>query len=910
MVFLKYLSLTLLLISLLHIGLVNSAMAQQEPRLPAVQIKDTLEQIGKRFQVNFIYEASLLTHKVIIQNSKAVPHRNLELILSALLAPIEISYYRIDGENYALFKSPQLMQKQQIADRAGKGSGEQLPGFSVSGFVRNTSGQALEFSSITLLDSNSLSIVTMADALGNYKFEKLKEGRYMIRATRLGYKAGTWQSLQLTGAKYRIFNDLQLTEDPIQLEQLAVQPVGKLIRYQADRTIIHLSGAFPNSSASIKDLLNVSPGVIITDDLISLNGKQGTLVMINGSSVKLTPMQTINLMGSIPLSSVSQVELIHGPSARYEAQTTGGVINIKVAEAENDGLEGTISSQFSIGTRPKFTESAALNYKSGKINIYGNYSYQNQHNAHHFSSFNTIEGLNPVYFQQDERGETKAVVHQSLLAVTYRVNPEHNMTLTGTANLSHTQTNYVRKLMLPATDGELVDSAIHSVSGGNERLRNYGLSINSSHNFAGGNHSLQFNASYARFRSGNPVTYQNAYRSASDPSSGSEEQLLNQTGVALELATGGIDYTWKINTQHLLEAGGKIAYTHSNSRILFTYEKAFADFSTNYTLTNIFEYQERINAGYINYKGTFGSATTFQAGIRAEQTRYNIDTTSIISGDVVNNRNYTQFFPNLMLSQYVGQQLITLAYRRQVGRPNYQDLNPFITYFSPYSYAVGNQNLKPETTQYLEIGYHNGYAWHLGLTYSHTNDYLSSIISLENRSFSTRENIGNFGQYNTINFSAAYQQELLHSWQLIANVRLFHDRYQSVYLNTEQALSGFYLHVINSYQVNPKIALEIVNLYQSRRAQLTGTDFGRYRADAALKYSFIKNRASIRIAVSDIFSTYLNNGSMQFQQLNRTYRNWDENRRFLFGLSFNLKNRGVKATQVLRNQEELNRIKP
>ena len=910
MVFVKYLSLTLLLLLLLHIGLVNSALAQQEPGLQAVQVKDTLEQIGKRYQVNFIYEASLLSHKVIVPNSKVIPHNNLEFILSSMLAPIDISYYRIDGGNYALFKSPRLTQKQPIADSAGKGSGQQLASFSVTGFVRNTSGQALEFSSITLMDSNSLSIVTMADELGKYQFEKLMEGRYLIRATRLGYKDSGWQSVQFSGAKNRLLHDLVLTEDPVQLEQLAVQPAGKLIRYQADRTIIHLSGAFPNSSASIKDLLNVSPGVIITNDLISLNGKQGTTVTINGSSVKLTPLQTINLMGSIPLSSVSQVELIHAPSARYEAQTTGGVINIKMAEAETDGLEGTISSPFSIGTRPKFTESAALNYKSGKINIYSNYSYQNQHNAHHFSSFNTIEGINPIHFQQDEKGETNAVVHQSLLAVTYRINQEHSLTMTGTANLAHTQTNYVRKLMLSATDGGLADSAIYANSAGDERVRNYGLNINSGHHFGGGNHSLQFNASYARFSSGNPVSYQNFYRSSADSSHGSDDRLLNQTDVALELATGGIAYTWKINAQHLFEAGGKMAYAHSSSTVLFKQGKSFTDFSPNFTLTNIFEYQERIKAGYVDYKGTFGSSTTFQAGLRAEHTRYSVDTTSVISGDVVNNRNYIQLFPNLMLSQYVGRQLLTLTYRRQVGRPDYQDLNPFITYFSPYSYAVGNQSLKPETTQSLELGYQYGSAWHLGLACSHTNDYIGNIISLENRSLSTRENIGNFGQYRTMNFSAAYQQELLRSWQLIASGRLFHDRYQSVYLNTRQALTGFYLHVINSYQVNPKLALEMVNIYQSRRAQLTGTDFGRYRADAALQYSFVKNRASIRIAVSDIFSSYLNNGSMQFQQLNRTYRNWDENRRFLCGLSFNLKNRGIKATPVLRNQEELNRIKP
>lgn len=910
MIFAKYQILTLLLLSLLNMGLVNSALAQQEPVLPAVQVKDTLEQIGKRFQVNFIYEASLLTHKAVLPNSKAIPQKNLEFILSALLSPNDISYYRIDGGNYALFKSPQLMRKQEIAHRSGESSREQQMASTVSGFVRNTSSQALEFSSITLLDSDSLPIVTMADALGKYKFEKLKEGRYLIRATRLGYKAGTWQSLQLTGTEYRIFDDLLLTEDPVQLEQLAVQPVGKLIRYQADRTIIHLSGAFPNSSASIKDLLNVSPGVTITDELISLNGKQGTMVMINGNSVKLTPLQTINLMSSIPLSSVSQVELIHTPSARYEAQTTGGVINIKMAEPEDDGLEGTISSQFSIGTRPKFTESAALNYKSGKINIYGNYSYQNQHNEHHFSSFNTIEGLNPIHFQQDEKGETKVVVHQSLLAVTYRINQEHHMTVTGTANLSHTQANYVRKLMLSATDGRLADSAIHSNSAGDERLRNYGLRINSSHNFGGGKHSLQFNASYARFRSGNPVNYQNNYRSSAGSTNGSEDQLLNQTDVALELANGGIDYTWKINAQHVLEAGGKMAYAHSNSMVLFNYGKALQDFSADYKLTNIFEYQERINAGYVNYKGTFGSATTFQAGIRAEHTSYSIDTTTVIAGDVVNNRNYIQFFPSLMLSQYVGRHLITLAYRRQVGRPDYQDLNPFITYYSPYSFAVGNQSLKPETTQSLELSYHDGSAWHLGLAYSRTSDYLGTIISLEHSSLSTRQNIGNFGQYSTMNFSVAWQKELLRSWQLIASGRLFHDKYQSGYLSTDQALTGIYFQVINSYQIHPQIALEMVNLYQSKRAQLMGTDFGRYRADAAVQYSFVKNRASIRIAVSDIFSTYLNNGSIQSQQLNRTYRNWNENRRFLFSLSFNLNNSGVKATQVLRNQEELNRIKP
>lgn len=885
-------------------------VAQNQSKPSTIKIKDALDKIAKTYQVNFIYESSLLSSNIISITSLELQHKKLESVLSALLEPLAIGYYRVDNTNYALFKSAGAQQKPEITDFPIPSNTIENNVTTIRGLVRDQFHQPLAYCTVSLLGKDSVRIANaIADSLGRYTFKHISRGNYMVKATRIGYQSDYSRPFQFVADGNLGLNDLILVEAPRLLVQVSFSANKPLFEYKADKTIINLEGGFFGTSASISDLLEISPGVTMVNDQISLKGKQGVTIMIDGRAVQLSNAQMISLLRSMPTIAVSQIELIHAPSAKYDAQGKGGVINIKMANSEAMGLNGTINSLLSVGNNPRFTESAILNYGSRKLNLSVNYSYQHLKNSNESFRENMIKGSNPIAYRHDETADLKSIDHSAILGVDYQLNHKNTIALTGTMDIANHSSDFSRYLSLNNKKNSLPDSSITSLNKGSQHLSTYGMNLNSRHSLGAAAHMLLLNVAYTKYKSTSPDEYQNFYVGSAGLTNRSEENIASNAQVDLELFSAGADYSYPIAKNHQLDAGAKFAYTHSNSKVLFQYGGPNIQLFTDVARSNSFEYREKISAAYLNYQGEIGTGTTLQVGIRAESTNYK---SAAISGDQATNQNYVQLFPNFRLMHGIGSHLLALSYHRRVGRPSYQDLNPFVTYFSPYFYAIGNQFLNPETTQTVEVDYSYGSSFHFSFGYSATHNYLGPIVALNNGSLSMRQVIGNFGKYNTFDLSGAYQKTLLKYWNLNATGSLWYDHYQGKYLISAigNALFGFNFNILNSFKLSPKLSLEVLNLYQSRRAQLAGTTFGRYRADATLKYSILNNSTSLRLGVSDIFYTYLNQGTNEFLQLNSTYYNRNENRRFHVGLSYSFGSKNVKTNKVQHNQQELDRIKP
>lgn len=891
-------------------GFFNLAIAQVGTKPRPLTLSNGLDQIAKDFQVNFIYESSLLSGKAIAIDADQQKERKLTEILSDMLAPFSIGYYQIDKRNYALFQQPEIGKEAILKDFLAPGVSKVENGLStINGSVCDRSGRPLEYSTVYLLGMDSTSVATtIADSLGRYRFTSVGSGSYKIRVTRLGHQPAHSQIFYFAAVGVITLKDLVLVEDPGQLSQVMVMANQPLFQYLADRTIINLDGKFLGTGLTISDLLEISPGVSMINDQISFRANQDLKVMIDGTQVKLSGSQLTGLFRGMPIGAVSQIEIIHSPSAKYDAQGEGGIINIKMAAQDRVGLSGTFNSLFSIGSQPKFTEIAAINYSSGKFSLYGNYSYQNLINDTELITNNVVYGTPKRYDQRQERGRSNSTIHSGMSGINYQIDRKNLVSIKATVNTDYNRSKFSRIFLSNGLEGMPSDSSIRSLNRGSLSVHSYSLEMNSSHTLGSKGDLLSFYAGYTKFRSKDEDGYSNSYFGFFKPPIANEEQLSNDAHVDLSLLSVGADYSLPINKGHQLEAGGKLVFNHSNSGILFQSEIPNAQLLGDLSLTSNFEYREKISAFYLNYEGKIGSRTNLRLGLRAENTNY---TSAAISGDQIANQNYTQLFPNFMLSRNIGKQLFSLSYLRSVGRPTYQDLNPFVTYFSPYSYAIGNQFLKPETTHSLELGYGYGIALNFTLKYSHTDNYLGWIVSLDPGKFSTRQHMGNFGQYENFTLSANYQKSLFRFWKLVGGGSLFHDSYQDVYLGypIQSRLFGFSLNVMSNLQIHPKLTLDIFHIYQSKRTQLAGTVLGRYRADASLKYGFYRGRASMRIAVTDIFFKYLDQGTSYFDQLNTSYVKKNENRRFHLGLTYNFGRKDLKEYKIKDNKEQLDRIK-
>ncbi|MES3017587.1 MAG: TonB dependent receptor [Bacteroidota bacterium] len=886
---------------LILFGFSTSAYAQLPSKSQHLNIQDTLNGIAKQFKVNFIYESNLFKGNNIEAEKSGPPKgKNLEARLSALLKPVWVGYYRVDKNNYALFSL--LSKKSGLGKPPLNTNGSSRDkSFSIYGAVLDSSGKPLEYSSVYLLGNDSIAVAAViADQDGRFSFVGIDAGKYSLRATRIGYHS-THSPVLLFTASQNVQKDLLLEEAPRQLRQVLVNSNRPLFEFHADRTIVNVQGSFVGSGLSVSNILEVSPGLMLANGAYSLKGITGVGVMIDGNLINLPHSQLSALLRGIPVSSVSQIELIHSPSAKYDAQGKAALINIKLLTSQSRGLAGSINAGFSMGSQPRFTHNAALNYSGEKISLFGNYSYQNIDSRSGFSSENIAVNTLPVAYQQRQTIKQASVIHSAMLGASYQVNQKNNVSIKGSLVSDKSSSAFLRALSLP-------DSSIRSLGKGSPAFNSQTLNFSSSHTLGSAGGLLALHADYTSYKSNNPEKYQNSFLGALGKVARPVEYLNSKGNVNLDIYSAGLDYTYPFINGHQLEAGAKLDFTHSDSKVLYQYGNLDTQLLTDFSRTNSFRYREEITSAYLNYHGKIGATTTLQLGLRAENTVYS---SAAISGDQATAQSYIQVFPSFLLSYGKEKQVFTFSYHRSLGRPSYQDLNPFITYFSPFQYAMGNQFLLPETTHSLRLGFSYAQVINFSLGYNHTVNYLGTVASLNAGSLTTRESIGNFGNYGLLRLSADYQKTVDWYWKIGVNTNIFQDHYHGSYLGRalKNSLIGFNLNIINTFQLDQKLTAEVQQRYQSKRAALAGVDFGRYRADAALKYGLLNGKAELRLAVNDIFYSYLDKGIRSFGELYSNYSNKNENRRFHIGLSYFFGRNSLRETQMTTKQQESERIK-
>ncbi|RYY70609.1 MAG: hypothetical protein EOO13_06015 [Chitinophagaceae bacterium] len=880
------------------------AKAQIPEKKAVLNLKNVLDSIAKDHKVNFMYESKLLNAGGADIGKLKI--KRLDDMLAAILQPLSIGYYRVDHHNYALFRLSDGLPKKHFGE-AGTIEKEL---FSISGNVVDQSKRQLAYSTVLLQKNDSVLVsAAIADSLGRFRFNLVPKGAYRVKATRLGYRSASSATIELPLKNGPAIDCLVLVESPKSLAAVLIGGHRPIVEYRADRSIINVGEAFPGASFSIYDVLEISPGFAIANGRSALMGRQDLLFMIDGNPIRLADQQLASLLMGMPASSVSQIELIHSPSAKYSAQGSKGIINFKMQNNQQRGLTGTFGSLFSMGSRPKFSQAVSVRYNFGKLGIFGSYDHQQLNNESESIGSSSIGSLMPLYFGRQENGVSKSTGQSALIGAVYQIDPKNSVSLNAGFNISKERSGFARQLVLNGSQGiGSMDSLIRSLSDGLRRMDSHTLNVASTHDFGPAGHSLSFFAGYNRYGSEERNGYQNSYLGGQGRPAGSAEKLSSAEYIRLRLFSVGMDYSYPLGRGHQLEAGAKVDFGHSDSRVLFRFEN-----SENGPLdpdrTNNFSYREMIRAAYLNYKVQLDSATNLQIGVRVEGTNYK---SVAISGDQASAKDYAQFFPNIMLSRAMGRALVSLAYNRRLGRPSYQDLNPFINYFSPYQYAIGNQFLRPENTHVFEIGYIYGKLLSFRMGYSLTNDYLSTLVSLDGGTLSARQAIENFHRHETVSIAGEYLASLGRFWKASSELNLFYDRYQALYLGEEinNGRFGINFSTTSSFRLHPKISLEALQRYQSRRAQLSGYSFGRYSFDASVNYSFGNGQAKLRLGVNDLFYSDLDKGSTKLNDFVDSYSRRNENRRFHLGLTCSFGKKEWKSPVIKENPEQLKRIKP
>src|SRR5688572_12399537 len=247
----------------------------------------------------------------------------------------------------------------------------------ISGIAKDENGSPLIGATISLHKASDSAVLKLAVSKENgaYTFSGINEGKYKVSASNVGYKTVFSETFTITSSDVTVL-ELRLSKIATSLSNVTVTSTKPMVEVKADKTILNVEGTINAVGSNALELLRKSPGVSLDkDDGISLAGKNGVQVYIDGRVTPLSGTDLAIYLKTLQSSQIESIELITNPSAKYDAAGNAGIINIRLKKNKALGTNGSVNAGWNVGTYAKYNGGASLNYRNKKTNLFSNYSF-------------------------------------------------------------------------------------------------------------------------------------------------------------------------------------------------------------------------------------------------------------------------------------------------------------------------------------------------------------------------------------------------------------------------------------------------------------------------------------------------------------------------------------------------------
>ncbi|MBD0277448.1 MAG: TonB-dependent receptor, partial [Flavisolibacter sp.] len=616
----------------------------------------------------------------------------------------------------------------------------------ISGKITDAQGKGIASATVSLLKARDSALVKLAlsDKQGMYEFTAMQEGKYLLSFTYIGYTKTFSDAFTVTADASAEIPAIAMKEATAGLSNVTVQARRPMIEAKMDRMVVNVDASPTNAGATALDVLEKSPGVTVDrDGNISLKGKQGVIILMDGKPAYLSGQDLANLLRNMPSNQLDQIEIMTQPSAKYDASGNSGVINLRTKKNNQMGFNGSVSLSYVQGVYPKSPNSFNFNYRKGKVNLFSNlnYSYWSGFNELNLSRKFRQNGQVASIFDQQTRGRFEGNNFSARLGMDYTVDKKTTVgfLVNGTYNPRHFNARTTTNIL--NGDGVL-DSINKAVTTSKDPWRNMGVNLNFRRTFNKPGHELTADVDYLKYTSRSKQIADNFSFDNKGVASGNPFLLRGNLPSDISIYSGKIDYVHPLNKEAKLEMGAKSSFVTTDNDAQYTlYDHGSEKWITDVARSNHFVYEENINAAYINYSRQI-KKWGVQTGLRFEHTHSvgNQKTT----GEKFP-RDYAQLFPTAYLSYNMNDNnKWALSYGRRVERPNYQDMNPFQRFLDQYTYQQGNPYLTPQFSHNIELTHNFKSVLNTTLNYNYTTDIINDILKQNDATkvtFQTKENI-------------------------------------------------------------------------------------------------------------------------------------------------------------------------
>ena len=727
---------------------------------------------------------------------------------------------------------------------------------SIRGKISDNKKELL-FSNIILkskLDTLKIYKTAVSDSLGNFKIDSVANNSYQLKIEHLGYLSKTI-SLRIDDSK-SVF-DLQtiiLNPEANTLETVKVTAQKKTVKKTTQGFIIKAKDNIAQAGGTATDLLKNTPTVVVDPEGgLTIRGKK-PLILINNRRSSLSNTDRI------PASSIESIEIINNPSAQYDADSEGGIINIKLKKNTSSGTNGAVALGLGFGAKGRANSSFIINNSNDKWNL--GLAYDNRFAGRtRFADSKRTNFFDATNYLIDQnRNDKRFEITQSLkLNADYALNEKNSIGIEVIGNRNG-EDNNERQNSLVTTQSFAFNYNNSRFS--NELARENGIetNINYTKKFDDKRKNLAFNVtSILDFDTENTnIDVTNFDITGAISGAQSFERTHNYSNnKEFSLQT---DYSFPVSKNATIDTGLK-----SIIRIVdadFVAENLIANqYITNPLASNLFIFREQIHAAYVQFKSCIGDEETskfkYDFGLRLEKVYNENQPTTTTLGF---NRNYFNYFPTANAAYYFKpSDFIKINISKRINRPNLEQLNPFVDITDALNTHSGNSNLKPEIVSAFEIGYNKEtkkYSFSTSVFYRNAKDIIKNLITLQSGGI-TNVKPDNFGKSTTYGLESIVTVFPVKFWTSNLSFSLFQQKIDGSNVNgdTSSNVQSWNGKLINTITLFKEGKLQIINEYNSPIATPQGKRVAVNNMDIGYQQKMFHNRIGFGLVVTDVFNT-------------------------------------------------------
>ncbi|HSU29466.1 MAG TPA: TonB-dependent receptor [Chitinophagaceae bacterium] len=748
----------------------------------------------------------------------------------------------------------------------------------INGTVIDGNTKTIESATITLLRAKDSSVAKMsvADKTGKFSFESVAEGKYFVSITAVGHMKGFSETIEITAANPAItLKTIELI--PAAKTEGGVTVVGKrpLIEQKLDRTIVNVEASVTNVGASALEVLEKSPGVTVDKDCnISLKGKQGVKIYVDGRPSYLSGADLANLLRNMNANQLDQIEIMTNPPAKYDAAGNSGIINIKMKKSNLMGYSGSLSLGYGQGRYSKINESGNFNYRKNKVNLFANVGYSNRKNFQDLDiQRKFIDAGTKIlksYFDQ----ESRILEHNESIngKVGFDYFASKKTTIGGVFSGFSSPGEFSNTSdVLIYDENHVLQSITRASTTNDKKWKNFSGNLNFRHVYDSTGKEITADIDYLGYRSKNDQRLVNSYFGTNGQPNKVPDTLLGNLPQNINIFTAKIDYSKPLKGGAKFEMGAKTSFVKTDNNAVY-------DSVQNGLLvrdigrSNHFIYTENVNAAYVNYSRPLWKKFSGQFGLRLENTNSNGNQ---VTSNVKFIRHYTQLFPTIYIQYDMNKtNTFVINYGRRISRPDYEDLNPFILFLDKYTFEQGNPDLQPQFSHNIELSHtYKGFLT-TTLNYSNTTDIITEVLEQntnENQTFIKQSNIAKQRQYG---IAVSAGGPLTKWWTSNLYVNVYNNLYKGI-VNGDYIEKGGttgLLNISNQFKFGKTWAAEVSGFYRTPAIEGIFKIFGIGQMNIGLSKQIMKGKGSVRFSLRDVFMTNKARGESRFSNIDAEFQ--------------------------------------